>query len=202
MLFAVDAQYTDSCAGVAGVGFSDWDAPSAQFEVTTLVQPIEPYTPGEFWRRELPCILAILDKAPARPNIIVVDGYVWLDSDGRKGLGARLFDALKGEVAVVGVAKRPFHGASGATPVLRGKSREPLFVTAQGISVDIAERGLRAMSGAHRTPTLLGRVDRLAREAAEKALEDGGSLHVASRSETARPFPGRQTAVNPRRSGK
>ena len=38
-----------------------------------------------------------------------------------------------------------------------------LFVTAAGIDVAAAARGLKSMHGAHRLPTLLARVDALAR---------------------------------------
>ncbi|MFO0588136.1 MAG: endonuclease V [Polyangiaceae bacterium] len=165
MLVAVDAQYADSHAGVACVGFDDWPAETPVFERTSVVRPIEPYTPGEFRRRELPCILKILAELPAPPAVVVIDGYVLLDSHGRKGLGAYLFDALDGQCAVVGVAKKAFHDSPHARIVLRGQSAQPLFVTAQGLSLDDAERAIRAMAGPFRIPTLLRRVDQLARAA-------------------------------------
>lgn len=168
MLVAVDAQYAESHAGVACVGFADWPAETPVLERTAIVRPVEPYTPGEFWRRELPCILRILGELPALPSVVVVDGYVFLDSDGRRGLGAHLFDALGGRCAVVGVAKQAFHGSSHARRVLRGRSEQPLFVTAQGLSLDDAESGVRAMAGPFRVPTLLRRVDQLARAAVLK----------------------------------
>jgi deoxyribonuclease V len=95
---------------------------------------------------------------------VIVDGYVWLDGGGRKGLGAHLFDALDGRFAVVGVAKHSFHGATNAIPVLRGSSLRPLYVTAEGISPSDAAEGLRMMSGSDRNPILLKRVDQLCRE--------------------------------------
>lgn len=165
MLAAIDAQYADDLAAVACITFSAWTDATAQLEKTTLVHGIEPYTPGEFWRRELPCILAALRLLPEAPSVVVIDGYVWLDGDGRKGLGARLFDALGGHVAVVGVAKHPFHGASNAAEVRRGKSDRPLLVTAEGISLKQAEAAVLSMHGGFRVPTLLKRVDQLCRQA-------------------------------------
>ena len=53
----------------------------------------------------------MLKRLDALPSVLVVDGYVWLDEDARKGLGAHLFDALAGRAAIVGVAKHAFHGA-------------------------------------------------------------------------------------------
>ncbi len=120
-----------------------------------------------FWRRELPCILAILKQLPALPAVIVIDGYVWLDGDGRKGLGAYLFDALDGKVAIVGVAKRAFRGSAHAAPVLRGSSDRPLFVTANGMPPVEAAAAIASMHGKHRIPTLLKRVDERCRRGLE-----------------------------------
>ena len=63
---------------------------------------------------------------------------------------------------VVGVAKQAF--ADGvAKPVLRGASKQPLWVTAVGTDVNSACERVRAMHGEHRIPTLLRRVDALCR---------------------------------------
>jgi deoxyribonuclease V len=165
VLAAVDAIYTDDRAAVACVSFGDWPAAAAISEHTTVLSAPESYTPGEFYRRELPCILSVLRLLPDPPEVVLVDAYVWLDGAGRKGLGAHLFDALGGRIAVVGVAKRSFFGATSAREVRRGQSERPLYVTAAGISLEVAEAGVRAMHGPFRVPTLLKRVDRLCREA-------------------------------------
>ena len=68
------------------------------------------YVPGQFYKRELPCILEVLKLSDlAQVQLIIVDGYVFLDDDQKKGLGSYLFEALDGEIPVVGVAKRSFH---------------------------------------------------------------------------------------------
>jgi deoxyribonuclease V len=50
-------------------------------------------------------------------------------------------------------------------PIVRGISRQPLFVTTIGTDVAAAAAAVLGMHGAHRIPTLLKRVDRLARDA-------------------------------------
>lgn len=126
---------------------------------------VEPYEPGQFYRRELPCLLAVFGELAARPRVIVIDGYVWLGDDGAPGLGAHLFQALGGEVAVVGVAKTRFRGADRVVAeVHRGGSRSPLFVTAAGIALGDVADCIRAMHGPHRIPALLKQVDRLCRD--------------------------------------
>jgi deoxyribonuclease V len=48
--------------------------------------------------------------------------------------------------------------------VMRGGSTRPLCVTAVGIDAGLAAAGVARMAGHHRTPTILKRVDRLARD--------------------------------------
>jgi len=120
----------------------------------------KPYVPGEFYRRELPCILELLETFSVLPRVIIVDGYVMLGS--RPGLGQHLFTALGSSLPVIGVAKSAYKGAGGV-PVLRGRSTRPLLVTAAGMNVDVAAANIHKMHGDHRIPTLLKLVDRLAR---------------------------------------
>jgi deoxyribonuclease V len=165
MLACVDVDYRDHEAVVACVLFRAWtDAASAAEEVERLAQ-VEPYQPGQFYRRELPCLLAVLRKVPAPPEAVVVDGYVWLADETAPGLGGHLYAALGRAVPVIGVAKTRFAGAVLARPVVRGISRRPLWVTAAGIDPDAAARHVVAMHGPFRIPTLLKRVDQLCRGA-------------------------------------
>jgi deoxyribonuclease V len=155
----VDVDYRDDAAVAAAVSFVAWGDAAATAEATLrLPGPAAGYVPGEFYRRELPPLLAILQKV-ATPQIVIVDGYVSLGD--RPGLGRHLHEALG--VTVVGVAKTQFRGASGALPVLRGQSRRPLWVTAVGVAVEEAACGVAMMAGEARIPLLLRRVDRLAR---------------------------------------
>jgi deoxyribonuclease V len=163
MFAALDAQYVDHSATVACVTFSDWAAEEAQRELVTTVDGVAEYQPGEFWRREVPGALAVLALLERKPDLVVVDGYVWLDGAGRKGMGAHLFDALNGAVAVIGVAKHSFAGSPHAALVHRGESDKPLFVTAQGMPLEQAQQAIAAMHGPFRIPTLLKRVDQLCR---------------------------------------
>ncbi len=127
------------------------------------VDGVAAYEPGRFFERELPCLLAVLRARPTLLRCVVIDGYVWLDAQGTKGLGARLFDALGGTVPVVGVAKTAYQGSPMAAQVLRGVSVKPLFVTAVGMTRDEAEAQVRRLHGTARIPTALAAVDRLAR---------------------------------------
>jgi deoxyribonuclease V len=165
----VDVQYGGDAdpARAACVRFEAWTSRAPASEHVVRVAHVEPYVPGEFYRRELPPILAVLGALPAPPSLVVVDGYVWLDKAGKPGLGARLHAALGGGVPVVGVAKTAFHGETGAVAVTRGQSARPLFVDAIGMTSEEAAKAVQSMHGPHRIPTLLQRVDHLARGRAD-----------------------------------
>ena len=93
-----------------------------------------------------------------------MDGFVYLDGQQSAGLGQYLYHALEGNVAVVGVAKSAFRDSPVDTQVLRGKSRNPLYVTSVGIELADAKRFVAAMAGDFRLPTLLKQVDSLCRQ--------------------------------------
>lgn len=163
MLACVDVDYRADASVAACLLAADWGDAAPAAEWVERLPPPAPYEPGQFYLRELPCLLAVLARAPAL-DVVVIDGYVWLDGDGAPGLGARLYEALGRGVAVVGVAKTAYRGAAFAAPVRRGDSQSPLYVTAAGLDAAQAAEALRRMHGPYRLPTLLKRVDRLARE--------------------------------------
>lgn len=158
-LAITDVAYHDDVARAACVVAESWTAQFPKHTFLALRTPVADYVPGSFWQRELPVLLALLEDT--RPDVIVVDGYVWLDDAGRKGLGARLFDAMG--IPVVGVAKTSFDGSAFALEVMRGASRKPLYVTSVGIDAREAAEAVTSMHGPHRLPTLLTLADHLAR---------------------------------------
>ena len=162
----LDVAYQDDGARAACVVAASWEAGDPAATYVREIGTVQPYAPGEFYRRELPCLLAVLDLLPAPPGLVVIDGYVWLPPDARPGLGAHLHAALGGRTPVVGVAKSAFAGVESCdrvVPVLRGGSQRPLFVTAAGVETAAAADWVRRMARAHRIPELLRVVDRLSR---------------------------------------
>ncbi len=164
MIAAVDVDYRERDAVAACVLFRAWNDEIAAGEHIERIHEVQPYQPGQFYKRELPCLLAVLNAVRDPIEAVVVDGYVWLSRDGKPGLGAHLYEALGQTIPVIGVAKTQFLSAPAAT-VKRGHSDKPLFVTAAGIELDVAAQQIQGMHGEHRLPTLLRRVDRLCREA-------------------------------------
>jgi len=165
MIAILDVDYRKAGAVAAAVLAKDWTDPSPAAEVVAHVPEVAEYAPGEFFRRELPCLLAVLRRLPAAPSVVVIDGYVWLGPE-RPGLGARLYEALGGTIPMVGVAKSNFRGVVGtAQQVFRAGSGRALWVTAIGIDAIVAAEAVRDMHGAFRVPTLFKRADQLCRSA-------------------------------------
>ena len=162
MIAALDVHYDEieSSALAAAVVFQNWEDEEPLQEYTVRCNGIAAYVPGQFFQRELPCLLAVLGVIQEPINIVVIDGYVSLGD--KPGLGIHLWEALQRQKAVVGVAKTRFHSAS-SVEVCRGLSKSPLFVTAAGMEVAEAAAKVVTMAGSHRNPMLLKRVDQLAR---------------------------------------
>ena len=126
----------------------------------------EEYVPGEFYKRELPCILEILEEVDLQKiDTIVVDGFVYLDDDLKPGLGAYVYKTLEEKIPVIGVAKSNFlKNKNCSVAVLRGESIKPLFVTAAGIDLSAAAMNIESMQGDFRMPTLLQQLDTQTKE--------------------------------------
>lgn len=163
MNLAVDVYYRKEEAIVAGVTFTDWRACEPDHVLITQLSSVANYEPGQFYKRELPCILELLKQVNPLPNSIVIDGYVYLGDDDKPGLGKHLYDALQGQCAVIGVAKNRFEGTPVWAELFRGNSRRPLYVTAAGIDQAEARQCVKEMCGEFRIPALLKKVDQLCR---------------------------------------
>jgi len=164
MILAIDVYYDEDSAKVAGVLF-DWSDTAPQSTVTTIVQDVAPYQSGQFYKRELPCILKLLEQVDlSLLDGILVDSHVYVSNEKAYGLGGHLWDALDGAVSVIGVAKRGFHATEKVSiPITRGQSANPLFVSAVGMEAEEAARLVEAMHGSYRIPDLLKAVDQLSR---------------------------------------
>lgn len=160
----LDVDYRGEQAVAAGVLFHNWQDDTPLATTVKTLPSLEPYVPGQFYRRELPCLCAVLHDLPQPPELILVDGYVWLTQENDPGLGGHLFEHLNRQVPVIGVAKTRFLRCCVAVPVQRGQNAtRPLFVTAAGMDVHEAARLVQSMHGPHRLPTLLRQVDALCR---------------------------------------
>jgi deoxyribonuclease V len=163
LIACLDVHYADPRAAAACIVLSSWQASAPEECVVRTIDNVKPYEAGAFYKRELPCIEEVLKALRHVPEILVVDGYVWL-GQGKKGLGAYLFEARGSVGAVVGIAKTRFIGAEPVGEVFRGQSRRPLFVSAVGMDLAEACARVEEMHGKFRVRWAVSEVDRVARE--------------------------------------
>ena len=176
LIFTVDVQYQATQATAAGLLFPAWDKANIANIFTKEISPIAPYEPGFFYKRELPCILSLLEDVAGQQPInqlesIVVDGFVTLGAEQKPGLGMYVYNSLEQSIPVIGVAKRKFVGTPTDCEVYRGQSQNPLFVTSAGIDLAQAKRHIASMHGDNRIPTLLKRVDQVCRGITETQMK-------------------------------
>ncbi|MFC4511656.1 endonuclease V [Streptomyces ehimensis] len=156
-------------------------------EATAVGRVAFPYVPGLLAFREIPTVLAVLDRLTATPGLVVCDGY-GLAHPRRFGLASHL-GVLTG-LPTIGVAKNPFTftydppgPARGDTsPLLDGaeevgralrtqKGVKPVFVSVgHRVNLDHACAWSLALSPRYRLPETTRAADSLCRRAlAEEA---------------------------------
>ena len=108
MLLALDVHYSENANKAVGVLF-DWDDKEPKETIMAFIDKIAEYTPGEFYKRELPCVLKIIEQVKLDSvEAIIIDGYIYVDNDGAFGLGGILYETINKSVPVIGVAKTSF----------------------------------------------------------------------------------------------
>ncbi|UZJ66351.1 endonuclease V [Sphingobacterium sp. KU25419] len=108
MLFAIDVYYYEDSTKIVGVLF-DWKDQVPQRFIVIQTDKADDYVPGEFYKRELPCLLKIINEVDIREmEAIIVDGHIYIE-EGVYGLGGKLYEALNQQVPIIGVAKNSFH---------------------------------------------------------------------------------------------
>lgn len=165
MIYAFDTFYFEDYANTICLSFQDWkdgEETAIYREKTNITSD---YESGTFYKRELPCILSILSQISLKEgDVLLVDGYVTLNNEGKMGLGGYLYQELNERYPVVGIAKNEFSSPdSQRRNIYRGESKTPLFLTSKGIDVDALRPKIEQMHGAYRIPTLLKKLDQLTR---------------------------------------
>ncbi len=160
-----DVYYYENYANAACVVFSlseNEEKVIAQY--SSVIDDVHEYIPGQFYKRELPCLLKVFDEVEEELDIIITDSFVWLE-EGKKGLGAYLYESLDKTIPVIGVAKTMFKDCTDYKEVIRGKRAvNPVFVSSAGIELDNAVEIIKKLSGDARIPDVLKKVDELSRK--------------------------------------
>ena len=165
MIAAVDVHYKTDYAKAVAVLFKADDLTPQQV-ITERIDEVAAYIPGQFYKRELPCLLKVIEKLdPELIEIIIVDGHVYTDNQKQFGLGGKLWEALKEKTPVIGVAKTPFlSNKDTVAEVASGESKNPLYISAIGIDINEAALLVKNLKGSYRIPDILKTLDRITKE--------------------------------------
>jgi deoxyinosine 3'endonuclease (endonuclease V) len=159
MLLALDLHYEDDRTWV---GYAHGDGEGNILGKGRYMVPgaPEPYVSGQFWRRELPPIMTILEAHPElldNIRIIFVDCSCQIPTG--PSMGEKLYDALGGKYRVIGVAKTLYLGST-STAITRGTSKRPLYVSEAATNdFSSAAELVLGLAGPHRLPTILKMAD-------------------------------------------
>ncbi|WP_431879332.1 deoxyribonuclease V [Micromonospora marina] len=162
-------------------------------EAVCVGRPAFPYVPGLFAFREMPALLAALDRLTTRPELLVCDGH-GLAHPRRFGLACHL--GLVTGLPTIGVGKTPLVGTWTGPGPARGDSADlrdggelvgrvlrtqdgvrPVFVSVgHRMGLDDAVDRVLALTPRYRLPETTRTADRLCRRALAEAGASGGDL--------------------------
>ncbi len=162
MVLALDVHYRKVLTKAVGVLF-DWKDTDPQEIICEYIEGVEDYIPGQFYKRELPCLMKIIEPLDISTlDVIIVDGHIYVDNNGNYGFGGKLYEALENKIPIIGVAKTPFYNnKETVTEIRRGKSDNPLYVSAIGIDLFTASENILDMAGDFRIPNILKTLDHI-----------------------------------------
>ncbi len=166
MILAIDVHYKVEYAKTIVLLFENWQSLTYSEIVEVNSNTVAEYIPGEFYKRELPCILEALNQIDSNKiEAIIIDGYVYIDDNMQLGLGGHLHQALDFKIPVIGVAKTSFkNNKNSVIEVFRGESKKPLYVSAIGYDHNKAAQNIQQMYGEYRLPYLLKLMDQKTKE--------------------------------------
>ncbi|MAX71970.1 MAG: endonuclease V [Flavobacteriaceae bacterium] len=165
MLLAIDVHYKEKYAKAVGVLFN-WEDENPQHIIIDTIDDVADYEPGQFYKRELPCILQLLKQVELNSlEAIIVDSHVYVDNDKNYGLGGHLWQALDEKIPIIGIAKKAFHNTELVSkPIYRGESQNALYVSSIGVSEDEVLKKIKLLHGKYRIPSILKTLDQITKQ--------------------------------------
>ncbi len=157
-------QTNKTTASVAGIRFQGIAKNNILSKHTIQIDNVAPYQSGQFYKREMPCILALLAEINEPYDCIIIDGYVYLDGEQKEGLGKHLYNHLANKKSIIGIAKNKFFDISEDYAVYRGISKHPLYVTSVDFDNGKALQIVKNLEGEHKLPNIVKMVDKLSRD--------------------------------------
>lgn len=164
MILIFDTCYRcNNIAKTACIKFDSFETNVIEETYFSLMEVTEPYVSGEFYKRELPCIMKLIEQIDLNGvECIIVDGYV--NHNEKEVLGAKLYHEFDDRIPIIGIAKNKFIGENQSIEVHRGHSSKPLYVTSIGMPKYDAAKQVKKMYGEYRIPYMVKKVDSFSRE--------------------------------------
>ena len=165
MFLTIDVHYKETYAKTVLLFFENWQSETASKIVTHSTHEVLDYEPGAFYKRELPCIMNALKEVSLEAlETIIVDGHVYVDNDGKYGLGGHLYEALEKKFPIIGVAKTSFQSnKETVVEILRGESKNSSMFFATGLNKEVAANHIQNMFGDYLLVFLLKLINQLAK---------------------------------------
>lgn len=162
MILALDVHYREEETKAVGVLFH-WKDSVPQDILIEYIDDVEVYIPGQFYKRELPCLMKIIEKIDIHKlEVIIVDGHIYVDNERNYGLGGKLYEILEKSIPIIGIAKTPFYNNKEmVTEIKRGKSDNPLYISVIGMDISKACQKIVDMHGGFRIPKILKTLDQI-----------------------------------------
>jgi deoxyribonuclease V len=166
MILALDVHYKETGTAKAVGAVFDWYDSNPKEIITEYLDTVNEYEPGKFYKRELPCLLEVIERVNLTGlEAIIIDGYVFIDNDLQFGLGGILWEKLEKQIPIIGIAKTSFFkNKETVIEVLRGQSHKPLYVSAIDYPISKAVENISGMHGDYRIPTILSSLDQITKE--------------------------------------
>lgn len=166
MILTIDVHYKTDYAKTVLLFFENWQSETPINVITHITKDVLDYEPGSFYKRELPCIMNALEEVSLEGlEAIIIDGHIYVDNDRKYGLGGHLYEALDKKFPIIGMAKTSFQSnTETVVEILRGESKNPLFVSAIGLKKEVAANHIKNMFGDYRLPYLLKLMDQITKE--------------------------------------
>jgi deoxyribonuclease V len=156
----IDVDYRENNTAVASaIVFNDYTSDSILNSYSLNINDVLPYESGKFYKRELPCILKLLNIIKEDIELIIIDGYAHLDIDKKEGIGVHLLNSISDKLPIIGIAKNQFKNTDEKHNVFRGDSKKPLYITSINYDLEKAKHIVSSMHGSNRLPTLAKLVD-------------------------------------------
>ncbi len=160
-----DVKYYDNFAAIGYVIFKNHTSPIAIETGQIIHYGIEPYESGNFYKRELPCLLSALNQLELKFEfeLIYIDANVWL-GENKKGLGVYLYNQLNRKTPIIGISKTKYNNSILIKEIIRGNSENPLYISSIGIDLEIAAKMVKEMHGNFRLPNMIKLADSFSRK--------------------------------------